>query len=194
MHMTTAATQRIMTAGEYLAWEREQEARHEFHHGEIFAMAGGSPRHNSLGAALIRDLGAAVRGGHCRVLTSDQRIAAPQSDRYVYADASVVCGSAVLQEGTKDVLLNPAVVIEVLSKSTELYDRGKKWEGYQHIASLSDYLLVSQSSPRIEHYQRQKDGSWRYDVAEAGGRVRLANGAQLLVDSVYEGVFELEGD
>ncbi len=183
-----------MTADEYLAWERTQEARHEFHRGEIFAMAGGSPRHNALAAAVIRDLGAAVRGTQCRVLTSDQRIAAPTGSRYVYADVTLVCGPMQLETGTTDVLSNPVAIVEVLSKSTEAHDRGQKWEGYQNIRSLTDYLLVSQSTPKIEHFQRRDDGSWRYEVAGPAGEVELANGARILVDSVFAGAFEIEGE
>ncbi|GMV16409.1 MAG: hypothetical protein AMXMBFR56_46330 [Polyangiaceae bacterium] len=192
--MTVASTFQRMTASEYLAWERQQETRHEFHGGEVFAMAGGSLRHNALGAALIRDLGLSLRGGRCRVLTSDQRIAAPPGSSYVYPDAAVVFGPVELESGTNDVLLNPTVVVEVLSKSTEAYDRGEKWEGYRRLASVVDYLLVSQTAARIEHFQRQADGSWRYSVSETGGQVRLASGATVDIDSIFAGVFELDGD
>ena len=192
--MTIGASPTRMTADEFLAWEREQEGRHEFYRGAVFAMAGGSPRHNALGAAVIRDLGMALRGGECRVLTSDQRIVASRGERYVYADATMVCGPMVLEEGTSDVLANPAVIAEVLSKSTEAYDRGEKWQGYQRIPSLSDYVLVSQDRSRIEHFHRQDDGSWRYEVAEAGGRIDLRGDVTLEVDSVYEGVFDVPGD
>ncbi|MBK9001632.1 MAG: Uma2 family endonuclease [Myxococcales bacterium] len=183
-----------MTASEYLAWERQQETRHEFHAGEVFAMAGGSLRHNALGAAVIGELRSALRGGSCRVLTSDQRIAAPPGSSYVYPDAAVVCGPVELEGETNDVLLNPTVVVEVLSKSTEAFDRGEKWEGYRRLASVVDYLLVSQTAAKIEHFQRQADGSWRYSVSEAGDQVRLASGATIDIDSIFAGVFELDGD
>lgn len=183
-----------MTAAEYLAWERVQTQRHEYLHGEVFCMAGGSPRHAALIAAITGELVAVHRGGPCRVLSTDQRIVAEEGEHYVYADVSVVCGPMKLAAGTHDVLVNPAVVVEVLSKSTEAYDRGKKWEGYQKLASVTDCLLVSQSTPHVEHYQRQDGGTWRYRVAAAGGRVVLATGATVDVDEVYRGVFELEGD
>jgi Uma2 family endonuclease len=90
------------------------------------------------------------------------------------------------------VLINPSVVVDVLSPSTEAYDRGVKWDAYQNIQSLTDYLLVSQSSPRIEHYRRESDGSWNYRVHHTGDRIMLANQVWLAIDAIYEGVFELE--
>jgi Uma2 family endonuclease len=183
-----------MNAPEYLAWERQQAERHEYWHGEVFSMAGGSPRHAALIAAVTIELGLALRGGPCRVLSTDQRIVAEEGQHYVYADVSVVCERMLLAAGTNDVLANPTVVVEVLSKGTEAYDRGKKWDGYRRIASLTDYLLVSQSTPHVEHYRREDGGEWRYRVAGAGERVALKNGATLDVDAVYRGVFELEGD
>lgn len=183
-----------MTSTQYLAWEVEQASRHEFFHGEVFAMAGGSPRHNALTAAVTIELGLALRGGKCRVLSADQRIAARANEHYVYADASVVCGAVELMTGTTDVLANPSVVIEVLSKRTEAYDRGLKWESYRELPSVTDYVLVSQVAPRFEHYRREATGEWHYRVVSAGGRVTLSNGAIVELDSVYAGVFELEGE
>ena len=183
-----------MTASEYLAWEREQPDRHEFLDGEVFAMAGGTLRHNALVAAVTTELGVRMRGGPCRVLSADQRIVARDGEHYVYADASVVCGVVELAANTNDVLANPSVVVEVLSKSTEAYDRGKKWDGYQRIGSVTDYLLLAQSTARVEHFQRGEDGEWTYRVAEKGGRVALRNGVLLEVDAIYAGAFELEGE
>jgi Uma2 family endonuclease len=183
-----------MTAAEYLAWEREQLDKHEFHRGEVFAMAGGSVRHNALAAEMVGELRNALRGSGCRPLGSDQRLALRGGDRYVYADVVVVCGQVELAEGTTDVVSNPTVVCEVLSKSTERYDRGEKWERYQELASLTDYLLVSQRAPLVEHYQRNADGSWRYTAVRAGDQVTLAGGARVSVDALFEGAFELPGD
>jgi Uma2 family endonuclease len=183
-----------MSAAEYLAWEREQKERHEYVHGEVFCMAGASPRHAALIAAVTIELGNAHRDSPCRVLATDQRILAEDGEHYVYADVSLVCGRLQLAAGTNDVLTNPTVVVEVLSKRTEAYDRGTKWDGYQKIASLTDFLLVSQATPHVEHYQRADRGEWRYRVAGAGGRVTLKHGASLNLDVVYRGAFELEGD
>jgi Uma2 family endonuclease len=187
-----------MSADEFLAWEREQVGRHDWFQGEVFAMAGGTPRHAALGAALAGELRAALRGGPCRVLSSDQKVVARPGAHFVYPDASVVCGPLEVATGTTDVLANPTVLVEVLSASSEKYDRGLKWEGYQHLASLRDYLLVSQSAPRIEHFQREVDEggrvSWRYRELGRGEGVTLWNGAVVEVDAVFEGVFDLEGE
>lgn len=191
--MGDAATTYRMTAAEYLEWERAQTSRHEYHLGEVFAMAGGSPRHNFLSSAMGAELRAAVRGKRCHVLSPDQRISAKQGERYVYADSVVACGGLRMEPGTTDVLANPSIVVEVLSRSTEMYDRGAKWEAYQRLPSLTDYLLVAQTSVRVEHYLREGD-SWRYRVLEAGDSVTLANGASVAVDAVYEDAFDLEAD
>lgn len=191
--MGHAATTRSLTAAEYLEWERAQPGKHEYHLGEIFAMSGGSPRHNFLSSAVAAELRAGLRGEGCHVLSSDQRISAKQGERYVYADAVVVCGGFQAEPGTTDVLTNPKVVVEVLSKSTAAYDRGEKWDSYQRLPSLSDYLLVSQTAKQIEHYQREADGSWRYRLLE-GGAVTLTGGAVLSIEAVYEGAFELATD
>jgi Uma2 family endonuclease len=183
-----------MAAPEYLAWERGQAERHEYVHGEVFGMAGGSPRHAALIAAVTIELGNALRDGPCRVFSTDQRIVAKDGEHYVYADVSVVCGRMELARGTNDVLANPSIVVEVLSKGTEAYDRGKKWEGYRNIASVTDYVLVSQSLPHIEHYRREANAEWRYRVAGGGERIALQGDASVDVDTVYRGVFELEGD
>jgi Uma2 family endonuclease len=192
--MSSAMPDTPMTAAQYLAWEAAQHERHEFFRGEVFAMAGGSPRHNALTAAVIVELGIALRGGPCRVLSADQRIGMRQGEHYVYADASVVCGALQIQAGTTDVLVNPAVIVEVLSKRTEAYDRGSKWDGYQRLASVQDYLLVSQTSAQIEHYRRESSGGWHYTIVEAGGRLLLSNGTQIELDGVYAGVFALDGE
>lgn len=138
------------------------------------------------------ELRAAMRSKGFRALSSDQKISARQGERYVYPDAVVVCGGVQTEPGTSDVLANPSVIVEVLSPSTEAHDRGDKWEAYQRLASLTDYLLVAQMSARVEHYQRETDGSWRYRVLEPGDTVMLANGARLTIDAVYEGAFELD--
>ncbi|HVI02152.1 MAG TPA: Uma2 family endonuclease [Enhygromyxa sp.] len=192
--MTDGATAQTMSAAEYLEWEREQIDKHEFHHGEVFAMAGGSPRHNRLAARLLIQLSAATAEKGCEPQTSDQKIAAEPLKRYVYPDVVLICGPFQSEAGARDVLTNPAIVVEVLSASTETYDRGMKWRAYQSLASLTDYLLVSQRDPFIEHYRREADGSWRYSVYGAGDTITLANQAQLAVDPIYQGVFELDGD
>jgi Uma2 family endonuclease len=190
----SAATPHPMTSAEYLAWEAREPSKHEYLRGEIFAMPGGSPRHNFLGAAVISVLRGAMRGRGCGVFTSDQKIALVPGERYVYPDAAVVCGALQREPGTADVLLNPRVVIEVLSQSTEAYDRGGKWEGYQGVASVTDYVLVAQRAVRVEHYQRDADGSWHYRTLATGDALTLSNGATVAIDALYEGAFDYPSD
>jgi Uma2 family endonuclease len=175
---------------EYLAWERQQECKHEYFDGEVFAMAGGSYRHNRLimkvGFALEPNL--AARG--CTVVASDQRVRA-RHRRYVYPDVTVVCGAPALEHD--DVLTNPTILVEVLSSTTEQYDRGLKWDSYQALTSLTDYILVSQDRAHIEHFARI-DNRWIYASANAGDRITLTNGIMLDVDAIFAGVFDLPGD
>lgn len=156
-------------------------------------MAGGSVRHNALCVRAGGQLDGALRASGCVVLSSDQRVGV-DGDRYVYPDVTVVCGAVVLEAGTTDVVANPTVLVEVLSASTEQYDRGQKWEGYQRLASLTDYVLVSQGEARIEHFRRGEAGAWIYRAAGPGERVQLSNGAELVVDAIFDGVFALPAD
>jgi Uma2 family endonuclease len=113
----------------------------------------------------------------------------------VYPDTSVICGPIILlQDGTKDVVVTPSILVEVLSSTTEQYDRGLKWEGYQRLSSLTDYLLVAQDEVRIEHYLRAPDRGWFYRTYGTSERLVLAGGAQLDVDAIYARAFELPGD
>jgi Uma2 family endonuclease len=112
---------------------------------------------------------------------------------YVYPDVTLVCGAHELAEGTSDVLSNPCVIIEVLSRSTEAYDRGDKWAAYRRIPSLREYVLVSQALPRIEIFRREGE-RWHFEVVETGERLTLAGRFELEVDSIYDGILELSGD
>ena len=184
-----------MTPDEFLAWEREQpNERHHYVRGNVFAMAGGSPRHSFLGAQLIGLLRQGLLGSPCNVYTADLRLGLA-SDFFVYADAVGVCPPMELRPGTNDVVTNPSVVFEVLSKSTEAYDRGDKLAGYLAVPSVRQVVLVSQREPRIESYARQGDGTIRYEILAAGGGLRLdAVGVMLGVDDIYAGAFEMPGD
>lgn len=192
--MSRLAERTGLSPAEYLAWEASQPERHEYFDGEVFAMAGGSPRHNALAVNVSAALLGGLREKGCSVLSSDQKLGVGRGTRYVYADVTVVCGPLRLQSGTTDVLENPNVVVEVLSGTTEQYDRGLKWESYQRLESLTDYLLVSQTEARIEHYRRGADGDWTYRAVEGGGRVELASGVTLDVDAIYSGAFSIEGE
>lgn len=192
--MSNAAEKLSMTAAEYLEWERGQTEKHEYHLGEIFAMAGGSLRHNYLAGRVLVLLSTVLQGKPCHAFPSDQKVSVERGQRYVYPDVVVVCGGIRVEPGTTDVLDNPMVVVEVLSSSTEKFDRGDKWAAYQRLESLKDYLLVSQSIAQIEHFQRQSDGAWRYQLVEVGGSIELSNGARLSVAEFYVGAFDVPGD
>ena len=183
-----------MTPDAFLAWEREQPERHHYVGGEIFDMSGGSPRHNRLGARAVSALDRAVEGTVCGAFSPDQRIGLP-NDVFVYADATVVCGPLELRPGTTDVVTNPSIVVEVLSKSTERYDRSEKQKGYLSLPSLVHLVFVSQREVRVEVYTRNDDGSFRFEVFGAGASVQLKHPAVTLsVDAIYAGALDLPGD
>jgi len=148
-----------VTAEEYLALDRAAELRSEFLDGEIIAMSGGSMRHSELGANLIGELRAALKKTECRTLTSDFRVRVSPSI-YTYPDVTIVCGTPMLADDREDILLNPTVIFEVLSPSTEYYDRIVKFQHYRGIESLQDYILVAQDQIRIEQYSRGKASTW----------------------------------
>ena len=158
---------RRLTEAEYLERERRADFRSEFFEGEVFAMSGGTPLHSQIAANLISELRAKLKGGPCVVYTSDLRLKVEASGLLTYPDASVVCGLLQFAEPTDDTVVNPTLVAEVLSDSTEAYDRGKKFENYRQMPALHEYLLLSQKEPRIEQFARQTDGSWL--LREAAG-------------------------
>lgn len=190
--MGHAALQARLSPEEYLAFERASEERHEYADGEIFAMSGGTIAHSEIAGNIHGELRNAVRPRGCRVLNADMRIHVQSTGRYVYADVSVLCGKPAFLDGRTDTLLNPTLVVEVLSDSTEAYDRGDKFAGYRTIPSLHTYILASQKEPRIEVFTRQSDGGWVLRVYGPGERAVLGDIDVLLdVDAVYGGVFEL---
>jgi Uma2 family endonuclease len=183
-----------MTPEVFLTWERQQGERHVFFRGQVFAMAGGSPRHSLLASRLITEIGVALRGKPCDVHSSDLRLGLDDS-HFVYADAVVACRPLALRPGSTDVVLNPRVVIEVLSKGTERYDRGEKQAGYLALPSVEHLVLVSQREPRVEVYSRESDGAFQYRVYEQGSSVQLDRiGVAIAVNDLYAGAFELPGD
>jgi Uma2 family endonuclease len=148
-----------LTEEEYLRIERDAESKSEFHDGQMFAMAGGSPNHAYLSAEITVIIRRQLPPG-CRTFSSDLRIKVAPAGLYTYADCTVICGELQLYGEQKDVILNPLVIVEVLSPSTEAYDRGKKFELYRTIDSFKEYLLVHQDRHHVEHYSKQDDGSW----------------------------------
>ena len=149
---------------EYLSLERRAEFKSEYVDGVAYAMAGGSERHNLITANLIIALGVQLRDRPCRVYPSDLKVRLPNSRKFFYPDVSVVCGETQFADEEGDVILNPVLIVEVLSDSTEAFDRGRKFSSYQQIESLREYLLVSQGEFLVEHYLRQEAG-WFYTKA-----------------------------
>ncbi|MDQ3687946.1 MAG: Uma2 family endonuclease [Acidobacteriota bacterium] len=147
---------------EYLAIERQAEHKSEYVDGVIYAMAGGSGRHNLIAGNIITELNIQLRKAPCRVYPSDLKVRVPESRKFFYPDVSVVCGETEFADDERDVILNPVLVVEVLSESTAAFDRGKKFQSYQQIESLQEYLLVAQDEYVVEHYLRQENGHWLY--------------------------------
>jgi Uma2 family endonuclease len=158
---------------EYLAAERKAEHKSEYVDGVVYAMAGGSERHNLIVGNLIAELNVRLRKTPCKVYPSDMKVRLPSSKRFFYPDVSVVCGETLFADEAKDVITNPIIVVEVLSESTAAYDRGMKFLSYQQIPSLREYLLISQDEPLIERYLRQENDSWLY-TKSAGLDARCA--------------------
>jgi Uma2 family endonuclease len=163
----SAVPKKKLTPAEYLAIERKAEYKSEFYDGEMFAMAGARLPHNSIKDNLIYRINQQLNGGPCRTLSSDQRVKVPDTGLYTYPDIIILCEPPQFEDEELDTLLNPRVVIEVLSESTETYDRGKKARHYKRIPTLQEYVLVSQHEPLVERFVRQDDGSWK--VSEFDG-------------------------
>ncbi|MGE0606010.1 MAG: Uma2 family endonuclease [Pirellulales bacterium] len=150
----------FITPQEYLARERAAAFRSEYYRGEMFAMSGASWEHALIKDNLARILGNELAGGPCRAVTSDLRVKVDESGLYTYPDLLVVCGEPRFEDNVFDTLLNPRILIEVLSDSTEKYDRGEKFAQYRRIESLQEYVMLSQTQPLAERFVRQPDGSW----------------------------------
>jgi Uma2 family endonuclease len=171
--MAFVPTQQRWTIDEYLSMERVAEERHEYLDGVVYTMAGESPEHADICTNLVGELRGQLRGTPCRVRTKDTKVRSgpvgqPQRSAqglFSYPDLVVICGEPQYHDIHRDVVLNPAVIIEVLSPSTEAFDRGGKFLRYHTWnPTLTDYLLVSQAQPLVEHFTRQADGSWSYHV------------------------------
>jgi len=175
-----------MTYAEYLSAEIVSQVRHEYLDGEVWAMAGGTPEHSALAMAVGSELRTALSGRPCRVYSSDLRIRVVNTGLSTYPDVSVVCGQIALAPDDPDAVTNPIVLVEVLSDSTEGYDRGAKAAHYRRIPSLREYILVSQEEPRVEIYRRTESGRWELLEARAGESIEIAAlGVRLDVSAVY---------
>ena len=148
---------------EYLKSERAAtDLRSEYHKGEIFAMTGASRDHNKIVANVTVSLGNQLKNRDCNNYPNDMKVGVQDGERYLYPDIVVTCGNEEFEDDNADILLNPVVIIEILSPSTEAYDRGLKFSYYQTIESLQEYVLISQSFYRIEVFRKQTDETWTY--------------------------------
>lgn len=174
-----------VTYAEYLATEEKSETKHEYLRGEVWAMAGGTIEHGRLQVNVTGELRNALRRRPCIVLSSDVRVRIDATDRSTYPDASIVCGERKISPDDPDGVTNPTVIVEVLSDSTEKSDRGEKFAHYRHLASLEEYVLVSQDERRIEVFRRGPEG-WTLSEAVAGQTLTLRSiDVTLDVDAIY---------
>lgn len=179
-----------LTPEEYLARERKAETKSEYFRGEIFAMAGAGRQHGRIVTNLVRELSNGLRKRACNVYSGDLRLAAGRAELYAYPDVIVVCGEEEYADEHVDTLLNPTVIIEVLSESTRDYDRGQRFESYRTVPSLMEYLTVAQDKIHVEHYIRQPEQRWI--LTEYGDRTAVISlpsiDVELRVPDVYEKV------
>ncbi len=180
-----------LSEAEYLRQEHLADRKHEYINGVAVAMAGSSPRHAVIATNIAGELRARLRGRPCRPTNSDQRVNVPETALYTYPDVTVVCGQPELHPADRNTLCNPRVVFEVLSTSTEAYDRGAKFGHYRRSPSLVEYVLVSQHERLVEHFRRDEDGRWLLTVYRDADEVALpALECSLPLDEIY---LEVEG-
>jgi Uma2 family endonuclease len=177
------------TYAEYLALEASSNVKHEFLGGQIYAMAGGIPEHAALAAAAIGLLFAQLRGGNCRACDADLRVRTP-SGLATYPDVTVICGPSERDDVDPQSVTNPTLIIEVLSRSTEEYDAGDKFEHYKTVQSLRQYVLVSHRERSVEVWTRGENGEWQRAIVREGEIARLSIDARLDVHELYEAAAE----
>lgn len=182
----------LSTVADYLKYENTATNKHEYRDGEIVAMAGNSYNHSLIAINFAGELHAQLKGKPCRVLDSNLRIGIPGTPLYTYPDLSVICGPAQMdpKDPAGQTATNPRVLVEILSPSTEAYDRGEKFTRYRTLESLEEYVLISQQTPRIEVFHRQPDATWIFtSTSGLEARVRLASvQAEVALAEVYAGV------
>lgn len=179
-----------LTIEEYLAFEAGAEIRHEYHQGEIFAMAGGTLNHSILGTNMLTELNLLGRRNGCTTFNGDMRIRIDSQNRFLYPEASVVCGPVETSNFDADSIINPILIVEVLSESTEAYDRGEKFFLYRELTSLQEYVLISQDKAMVEVFLRKGEGIWEMrPYTGLDGEVALSSlNAQILMSDVYRNV------
>lgn len=172
---------------EYLRWERYQALRHEYVDGEVYAMSGASRKHNIINGNTFATLHAQLRSRPCEIYNNDMRVKIYSTNVYTYPDIVVACGQPMFEDTELDTLLNPILIIEILSVSTERYDRGAKFGYYRSITTLQEYILIAQDSCRVEHYRRYDGVQWLFmDYQDPQAVLALASiGCSLYMQDVY---------
>jgi Uma2 family endonuclease len=179
----------FVTPEQYLELERAATTKSEYFNGQVIAMSGASLAHNYIATNLLAVLLPLLKGSGCRPLVADMRVYAEALNSYVYPDITIVCGEPLLQDKLKDTLLNPTILIEILSPSTQHIDRGRKMEAYKEIPSLQEYILVDQAEPVIHRNRKQGDGwSTRVFVGIGGVAELLPDNFAISMKDIYEGV------
>ena len=185
--MTSPAAHRNYLISEFVRLEEYSNVRHEFLGGQIYAMAGGTPEHGTYAANVIAILASGLVGRRCRVQTSDVRIRVQATGLDTYPDVSVVCGHAVRDDEDENAVVNPTLLVEITSPSTDEYDRGEKLEHYKKIPALREVVFVGYGERRVDVVRRLADGSWSTSSASAGGSLALESvGIEIDVDDVYK--------
>jgi Uma2 family endonuclease len=187
--MSLPRTLSYFSPEEYLAFERGTDARHEYLDGHVYAMAGESIEHSRICVNMAGELRARLKGSPCEVLSPNMKVVTSPSGLFSYPDVVVICGEPQFYDERRDILTNPTVVFEVLSPSTEAYDRGEKFLRYRtQIETLREYVLVSQHRPLVEHYVRQPDGTWSYSSAgDLSGAIDLTSiDCRLPLSEIYD--------
>lgn len=162
-----AAEKTLHSIVDYLTYEDESQEKHEYHDGYIVSMAGGTANHSQISANVTGSMFASLKDKNCNYFNSDLKVSAQKVNHYYYPDGLVICGKPRFEGNRKDIILNPTLIVEVLSKSTESYDRGEKFAMYRTIPSLQEYVLVSQKTEHIESFFKNEQGIWQ--LAEAKG-------------------------
>lgn len=182
------ADRHMLTEAEYLAFEETAPLRHEYVAGEVYAMSGGTQRHNRVCLNMASSLLSRLSGQPCQVFMSDVKLRAAQENAYYYPDVMVTCAEQASAANESQVVSDPVLVVEVLSPSTETIDRREKLHAYRHLPSLQEYALVSQDTHQVEVYRRQGDIGWLYITYEPGDTVEFASvGVTLPIAELYTG-------
>ena len=181
----------VYSPEEYLEFERESDVRHEYLDGQVYAMAGESLSHSRVCSNLSREVGNELKGRNCEVLSSNMKVRTTTASLFAYPDLTVVCGEPMFHDKKTDVLTNPTLIFEVLSPSTEKYDRTTKFARFRMgNETLNNYILVSQDRPLVEHFVKQPDGNWVYhSYSEVGDRFEIESvGISLELKEIYDRV------